>query len=144
MFIADELIVFRRLTREDMTSILQINLKEVCIYGLKWTLWLLAIFVSLIYPSPQHPCNLSLFQVDRRLDARKIRLNVPDTVSTWLCDHGFDPVFGARPLQRLVQRYIMNPLAKSLLDGSIRDGELVRVVRQNDEISIVPNHKAAV
>ena len=78
--------------------------------------------------------------METRLESRNIRLNVPEPVAQWLCDQGYDPTYGARPLQRLVQRYMMNPRAKGLLNGSIRDGELVRVVRESDEIAIVPNH----
>ncbi len=79
-------------------------------------------------------------QVERRLESRKIKLNVPIPVAEWMCETGYDPMFGARPLQRLVQKWIMNPLAKALLDGSIRDGELVRIVKSADGVEVVPNH----
>ncbi len=78
--------------------------------------------------------------MERRLESRKVRLNIPDAVATWLCDHGFDPMFGARPLQRLVGHTIMNPLARMLLDGSVRDGELVRAVMEKDAVVLLSNH----
>ncbi len=59
-----------------------------------------------------------------------------------MCEVGYDPTFGARPLQRLVQREIMNPLAKALLEGTVRDGELVRVVKRENGLEVIGNHPA--
>jgi ATP-dependent Clp protease ATP-binding subunit ClpA len=55
---------------------------------------------------------------------------------------GYDPAFGARPLNRVVQRYIMSPLARALLSGGVRDEETVRfeVNTKLDELVLVPNH----
>ena len=69
-------------------------------------------------------------QVDvlaRRLAARRLTLTVTDAAREWLALNGFDPVYGARPLRRLVQSAIGDQLAKALLAGDIRDGDTVRV-----------------
>jgi ATP-dependent Clp protease ATP-binding subunit ClpB len=69
-------------------------------------------------------------QVDvlaRRLAARRLTLQVTDAAREWLALNGFDPVYGARPLRRLVQSAIGDQLARALLGGEIRDGDTVEV-----------------
>ena len=63
----------------------------------------------------------------RRLSARRLTLQVTDAAREWLALNGFDPVYGARPLRRLVQSAIGDQLAKALLAGDIRDGDEVVV-----------------
>src|SRR5829696_5634295 len=63
----------------------------------------------------------------RRLAARRLTLTVTDAARDWLALNGFDPVYGARPLRRLVQQAIGDQLAKALLSGEIRDGDGVVV-----------------
>jgi ATP-dependent Clp protease ATP-binding subunit ClpB len=63
----------------------------------------------------------------RRLAARRLTLEVTDAAREWLAINGFDPVYGARPLRRLVQSAIGDPLARALLGGEIRDGDGVVV-----------------
>ncbi|CAA9215505.1 MAG: ClpB protein, partial [uncultured Blastococcus sp.] len=63
----------------------------------------------------------------RRLAARRLTLRVTDAAKEWLALNGFDPVYGARPLRRLVQSAIGDRLAKALLSGDIRDGDEVVV-----------------
>ncbi len=69
-------------------------------------------------------------QVDalaRRLADRRITLEVDPAAREWLADHGFDPLYGARPLRRLIQTAIGDPLARGILAGAFRDGSTVRV-----------------
>ena len=63
----------------------------------------------------------------RRLAARRLTLEVTDAAREWLALNGFDPVYGARPLRRLVQSAIGDQLARALLAGDIRDGDTVVV-----------------
>ncbi len=67
----------------------------------------------------------------RRLDAlladRQITLQLDEAAKAWLAEAGYDPVYGARPLKRAIQRHLQNPLATLLLEGKIHDGETVRV-----------------
>ncbi|ATF19769.1 ATP-dependent chaperone ClpB [Phaeobacter gallaeciensis] len=71
--------------------------------------------------------TLQLARLEKRLIGRKIRLELDDGAKTWLADEGYDPVFGARPLKRVIQRALQNPLAEMLLAGDIRDGDTVPV-----------------
>ncbi|NEK59782.1 ATP-dependent chaperone ClpB [Geodermatophilus sabuli] len=68
----------------------------------------------------------------RRLAARRLTLQVTDAAREWLALNGFDPVYGARPLRRLVQSAIGDQLAKGLLSGDIRDGDPVLVDAPDD------------
>ena len=63
----------------------------------------------------------------RRLAARRLELDVTAAARAWLALSGFDPLYGARPLRRLVQSAIEDQLARRLLAGEIRDGDIVRV-----------------
>ena len=79
-----------------------------------------------------HIVDLQLTSLERRLEARRITLEVSDAAKEWLALTGFDPLYGARPLRRLVQKAIGDRLAKALLAGEIRDGQTVRVDRSVD------------
>ncbi len=89
----DEILLFHRLGREQMSTIVHIQL------GRLRTL----------------------------LEDRKITLELDDEAIEWLGDQGYDPVYGARPLRRVIQRELQNPLAQKILEGSILDGETVHV-----------------
>jgi ATP-dependent Clp protease ATP-binding subunit ClpB len=71
--------------------------------------------------------DLQVAGLARRLADRRIDLVVEPAAREWLAEHGFDPVFGARPLRRLIQTSIGDPLARGILDGGFRDGGTVTV-----------------
>jgi len=71
--------------------------------------------------------EIQLRRLVKRLADRKITLHLDDGAKAWLADEGYDPVFGARPLKRVIQRALQNPLAEALLSGDIKDGETVSV-----------------
>ncbi len=89
----DEIIIFHRLTRENMDGIVRIQL------------WLL----------------------EQRLAQRKITLELDGAATKWLADAGYDPVYGARPLKRVIQRNLQDPLAEMILGGEVLDGQTVKV-----------------
>jgi ATP-dependent Clp protease ATP-binding subunit ClpB len=65
--------------------------------------------------------------VEKRLAEQRISIALTDKARDWLADKGYDPVFGARPLRRAVQRYLENPLASRILAGDFKEGERVQV-----------------
>ncbi len=81
----------------------------------------------------------------RRLDAlladRKLSVEMAPAARDWLAERGYDPVYGARPLKRVIQKELQDPLARLLLEGRIRDGEAIRVDVEGDRLTIngVPN-----
>jgi len=89
----DEILLFHRLTREQMTAIVEIQLQR-----------LRALLAD-----------------------RKLALELDAAAEAWLADKGYDPVYGARPLKRVIQRALQNPLAELILAGKIVDGEAIRV-----------------
>jgi ATP-dependent Clp protease ATP-binding subunit ClpB len=105
----DEMIVFRRLSRENMTGIVTIQLA-----GLR-----------------------------RLLEDRKITLEVDDRAKAWLADQGYDPIYGARPLKRVIQRELQNPLATAILEGRIVDDSTVKVSAGEEGLVLQPQPLAA-
>jgi ATP-dependent Clp protease ATP-binding subunit ClpB len=71
--------------------------------------------------------EVQLRRLEARLAARKITLELDTDARKWLADEGYDPVFGARPLKRVIQRQLQDPLAEMLLAGDVLDGSTVSV-----------------
>jgi ATP-dependent Clp protease ATP-binding subunit ClpB len=80
--------------------------------------------------------DIQLKHLQRLLDDRKIVLQIDETAKAWLANTGYDPVYGARPLKRVIQRELQNPLANLLLAGAIKDGETVQVSVQDGRLTI--------
>jgi ATP-dependent Clp protease ATP-binding subunit ClpB len=80
--------------------------------------------------------DIQLARLIKRLAARKIEIALDDDARTWLADEGYDPVFGARPLKRVIQRALQNPLAEMLLGGEIKDGEVIPVTASAEGLLI--------
>jgi ATP-dependent Clp protease ATP-binding subunit ClpB len=78
--------------------------------------------------------GIQIADLKRRLEARRICLEVTPEAEMWLGDHGYDPDFGARPLRRVIQREIGDPLAIALLEGRYSDGGTVRVEVEGDKL----------
>ncbi len=79
--------------------------------------------------------KLELKKVELRLVDRQISLEVDDDVLDLIAREGYDPVFGARPLRRVIERRVQNPLAQSILQGQVKPGDTVRVRRGKDDAS---------
>ena len=71
--------------------------------------------------------DIQLRSLLRRLEERNLTVELTDAARSYLADKGYDPAFGARPLKRLIQREIQDPLALQLLSGEIRDGDTITV-----------------
>jgi len=81
--------------------------------------------------------DIQLAILDKRLAGRKIHLDVDDVAQTWLADQGYDPVYGARPLKRVIQKTLQDSLAELLLSGAILDGDEIKV--SADDAGLVIN-----
>ena len=71
--------------------------------------------------------DIQVARVGRLLKDRKVTLDLTDAARAWLGRVGYDPVYGARPLRRAVQRYLQDPLAEMILRGEVKDGSTVHV-----------------
>ncbi len=76
--------------------------------------------------------EITIDRLQKRLGERRLELAVTPQARAWLADHGYDPIYGARPLRRLMQKEIDDKLAKALLAGEIHDGDAVRVNVKDD------------
>lgn len=80
--------------------------------------------------------DIQMERLLKRLAARKISLNLDESAREWLANEGYDPVFGARPLKRVIQNALQNTLAEMLLAGDIKDGQTVDVTAGADGLII--------
>lgn len=79
-------------------------------------------------------------EIQERLNDKRMTIEISDTAKEWLTEHGYDQLYGARPLNRLIHRRILNPMATYLLKGQIRNGETVQVDVENKELVVKSNH----
>jgi ATP-dependent Clp protease ATP-binding subunit ClpB len=80
--------------------------------------------------------DIQMARLLKRLAGRNIRLELDEAAKKWLADEGYDPVFGARPLKRVIQKAIQDPLAEALLGGEVKDGDSVPVSAGADGLII--------
>ncbi len=98
----DEVILFHRLNRQNMTGIVDIQLQRL----------------------------------DALLAERKLELKLDANAKQWLADAGYDPVYGARPLKRVIQRELQNPLATLILEGKFKSGDVIDVSADEEGLII--------
>ena len=103
----DEIVLFRRLQRADMATIVTIQLHHL----------------------------------ESLLADRNIRITLDQSARDWLAEAGYDPVYGARPLKRVIQRNLQNPLAGLILEGAVKDGQTVQVTA-SDAGLVIGGHLA--
>jgi ATP-dependent Clp protease ATP-binding subunit ClpB len=89
----DDIIIFDRLSEEELKQIVEIQLKRLV----------------------------------RRLENQKIALELSDAAKAFVASHGYDPVYGARPLKRAIQKYILDPLSLEILEGKFHEGQTINV-----------------
>ncbi|MGH6804390.1 MAG: AAA family ATPase, partial [Methyloceanibacter sp.] len=76
--------------------------------------------------------DIQMQRLAKLLADRKITLKLDDSAKEWLGKKGYDPAYGARPLKRVIQKYVQDPLAEMLLEGKIHDGETVKITAGKD------------
>ena len=80
--------------------------------------------------------RIQLARLEKLMADRRLTLALDDSALTWLADKGYDPVYGARPLKRVIQKELVDPMAKKLLAGEIEDGSVVAVSAGPDGLEI--------
>ncbi|NEY91702.1 ATP-dependent chaperone ClpB [Tabrizicola oligotrophica] len=80
--------------------------------------------------------TIQLRRLEKRLAARKVVLELDADARAWLADEGYDPVFGARPLKRVIQRHLQDPLAEMILAGDVMDGSTIKISAGPDGLLI--------
>jgi ATP-dependent Clp protease ATP-binding subunit ClpB len=97
----DEIIIFDRLSDDDLKQIVEIQLRRLT----------------------------------KRLAAQKIALNLSDAAKELIAKEGYDPVYGARPLKRAIQKQILDPLSLQILEGKIHEGQSIKVGAKNGKLT---------
>src|SRR3984893_5301385 len=97
----DDIIIFDRLTEDELKKIVEIQLKRLV----------------------------------RRLENQKITLELSDAAKAFVAGHGYDPVYGARPLKRAIQKFILDPLSMEILEGKIREGQRIKVDAKDETLT---------
>jgi len=85
--------------------------------------------------------DIQMVRLQKLLDERKITLVLEPSARDWLADKGWDPAYGARPLKRVIQKSVQDPLAEMILAGTVKDGETVNV--SGDKLGLTFNGKMA-
>ena len=100
----------------------------------------IVVFHALSLAELKSIVDIQLNRLSRRLSDRRLAVAVSELAREWLASHGYDPIYGARPLRRLIQSAIGDQLAKALLAGTIRDGDTVVVDldKGKDGLSVSP------
>ena len=88
--------------------------------------------------------ELLIHEVEKRLAERQIKLEVNEEARAWLVQKGYDPVFGARPLRRAVQKYVENPISTRILQGEFKEEDTVAISLQEDNLSFAARKTAKV
>ncbi len=80
--------------------------------------------------------DIQLGRLEKLLADRKISLELDESAKAWLAERGYEPAYGARPLKRVIQRYVQDPLAEMILAGNVHDGETVHVTANGNGLVI--------
>ncbi|HKJ73080.1 MAG TPA: ATP-dependent chaperone ClpB, partial [Alphaproteobacteria bacterium] len=80
--------------------------------------------------------DIQIERLQKLLADRKITVDLDDDAKTWLANKGYDPAYGARPLKRIIQKNLQDPLSELILEGMIKDGEMVKVTTRDGELVI--------
>jgi ATP-dependent Clp protease ATP-binding subunit ClpB len=85
--------------------------------------------------------DIQLKRLLKLLEDRKIALDLDESARAWLAEKGYDPTYGARPLKRVIQREVQDPLAEKILAGEIPDGSSVKITGGTDKLIFLPRIK---
>ncbi|MEE8578754.1 MAG: ATP-dependent chaperone ClpB [Hyphomicrobium sp.] len=80
--------------------------------------------------------DIQMGRLQRLLADRKITIELNDQARSWIANRGYDPAYGARPLKRVIQRHMQDPLAEQILAGRIKDGETVKVTVRDGDLAL--------
>jgi ATP-dependent Clp protease ATP-binding subunit ClpB len=80
--------------------------------------------------------DIQIGRLQKLLAERKLTLQLDDTARTWLANMGYDPMYGARPLKRVIQKQVQDPLAEQILAGKVRDGQTVKLTVRGGQLVV--------
>jgi ATP-dependent Clp protease ATP-binding subunit ClpB len=93
------------------------------------------IFHSLTKAELRQIVKIQLQRLEKRLSDKRMSIEITDQALDFLCDVGYDPVYGARPLKRVIQRELETQIAKRILRGELQEGQVVKVTVENERLA---------
>ena len=85
--------------------------------------------------------KIQIAGIEKRLAEKNIKLHVNEMAEAWIVNNGYDPIYGARPLKRLLKNQIENKLALKILDGEIAENDTADIIVSNGQLEIVKSKK---
>jgi len=79
--------------------------------------------------------DIQIALLQKKLEDRKVKISIDKKAKEFLANHGYDPKFGARPLKRVIQKNLKNPLATLILEGRIKDSDTIKVSANDKELT---------
>lgn len=80
--------------------------------------------------------DIQLKRLEKLLADRRMTLELDESARQWLATKGYDPAYGARPLKRVIQKELQDPLARLILEGSLQDGETLKVSTEGGALTV--------
>ena len=102
------------------------------------------VFHELTEDQLRNIVDLMVKDLQKRLAERKLGIELTEKAKSWLAKEGYDPTFGARPLRRVIERYVENPLSTKLLRGEFKEGDIVKVDLGDDGLTFTTRVAAKV
>jgi ATP-dependent Clp protease ATP-binding subunit ClpC len=88
--------------------------------------------------------DLMIKDLQQRLAERKLKIEITEEAKSWLSKAGYDPIYGARPLRRAIERYVENPLSTRVLGGEFKEGDTILIDEKDDALTFTTKAAAAV
>ncbi|KAK3831722.1 MAG: P-loop containing nucleoside triphosphate hydrolase protein [Linnemannia elongata] len=98
----------------------------------------MVVFNRLSHSAIRDIVDVRLKEVQARVEDRRISIEADPEAKEWLADRGYSSAYGARPLNRVIQKQLLQPLAKLIIEGKVKVGEQVDVKVENDQLKVVP------
>lgn len=117
-------------TREELLDLLQRTIRPEFLNRVDDII----VFTPLTRSDVRHIVKLQFERITERMQRNDFSLKITDAAVDWIATVGFDPAYGARPVKRLLQKYVLNELSKKILAGSLESGKAIWVDLKNDEL----------
>ena len=101
----------------------------------------ITLFHKLDKSNIKEVADIQIKNIEKRLAEKNIRLNVNEAAEVWIVNNGYDPVYGARPLRRLLKNQIENKLAMKILNGEIGENDTADIIVANGQLDVVKNKR---
>ena len=122
----------RNLVRDQVMNVVKMSFRPELLNRLDEIL----VFNSLSKDNMKGIVDIQLRDLKKRLDDKNIELTIDDSFKNWICEEGYDPLYGARPLKRALQKNLYDVIARMIISGDVREGSKYTVKYSNDSVEI--------